>query len=68
MNSYCIGCGKSPDEIDEYVFYAQLNDMTPLDFVMTEEGTYNGENGHFACTDCYIKMGEPSSPQGWVAP
>lgn len=32
------------------------------------EGTMNWENGHFACTECYIKMGMPSSRLGWKAP
>lgn len=32
------------------------------------EGTMNWENGHFACTECYIQMGMPSSPRGWKAP
>jgi hypothetical protein len=42
--------------------------MTPEQYVSAEEGTLNRENGHFACTTCYIKMGMPSSPRGWKAP
>lgn len=38
------------------------------DFVRDEEGTYNAANGHFVCTPCYVKIGCPSSPTGWVAP
>lgn len=64
----CIGCNKSPDEIEEYVEAAADANMTPEGYVSREDGTYNRENGHFACTDCYIKMGMPSSPRGWVAP
>lgn len=64
----CIGCGKQPADIEEYVEMGEVEDMTPEEFVRSEEGTYNPANGHFACTDCYIAMGQPSSPRGWVAP
>jgi hypothetical protein len=68
MEFKCIGCGKAPREIDEYVEAAEDEDMTPEQYVSAEEGTLNRENGHFACTTCYIKMGMPSSPRGWKAP
>ena len=64
----CIGCGKMPSQIPEYVEAAKPCNITPEQYVIEDEGTYNNENGHFACTDCYVKMGMPSSPQGWVAP
>jgi hypothetical protein len=64
----CIGCNKHPDEIEEYVEFAAMEEMTPDDYVRQEEGTYNQDNGHFTCTECYIKIGMPSSPRGWVAP
>lgn len=32
------------------------------------EGTTNWENGHYLCTECYIKAGMPSSRYGWKAP
>lgn len=66
----CIGCGKRPEEIEEYVEAARDEDTTPDAYVRTEEGTFNRENGHFACTDCYIAMGMPSLPypRSWVAP
>ena len=71
MIPMCIGCNKQPHEISEYVDAA--NDEPEFfnnaaDYVRREEGTYNRANGHFLCTDCYIKAGEPSSPRGWVAP
>lgn len=68
MKPICIGCGKTPEQIEEYVEMGKVEDMTPDEFVRGEEGTYNRANGHFACTACYIAMGEPSSPRGWVAP
>lgn len=70
----CIGCGKKPHELDEYVMCASeeatgvKGGMTPEDYVWEEEGTLNRENGHFLCTECYIKAGQPSSPRGWIAP
>ena len=42
--------------------------MTPEKYVKTEEGTYNKNNGHFLCTECYIKDRMPATPEGWVAP
>jgi len=64
----CIGCQKRPVEIEEYVELAEIYSITPDECVRREEGTYNDANGHFVCTDCYIAMGMPSSPKGWVAP
>jgi hypothetical protein len=64
----CIGCNKQPSEIEEYTEAAAEEDMSPDDYVRVEEGTFNPENGHFACTSCYIQMGMPSSPTGWKAP
>lgn len=64
----CIGCGKAPAEIDEYIEMAEIEEISPEQYVRSEEGTFNPENGHFACTTCYIGMGMPSSPRGWKAP
>lgn len=64
----CIGCRKEPHEIPEYIELADEHGCTPAQFVSAEEGTLNPENGHFACTECYIGMGMPSSSSGWVAP
>jgi hypothetical protein len=64
----CIGCGKRPADIKEYVEAADESGMTPDIYVKVEEATFNPENGHFACTECYIRMGMPSSPTGWKAP
>jgi len=64
---HCIGCGKTPSEIDEYIQNPE-EDLDPVRFVRENEGTYNKQNGHFACTDCYIRFGMPTRPGGWVAP
>jgi hypothetical protein len=60
-------CGRSPEQIPEYVQMARESNMSPAEFVAQEEGTFNTENGHFCCTECYIKLGQPSSPTGWKA-
>jgi hypothetical protein len=66
----CVGCGKLPQEIDEYVRAAREEPKffkSAEDYVTREEGTYNPQNGHFLCTACYINAGSPSSPAGWIA-
>jgi hypothetical protein len=65
----CVGCNKRPNEPAEYVSAASeahsgVADMTADDYVWQEEGTLNRENGHFLCTNCYIKAGMPSSRRG----
>ena len=64
----CIGCNKAPSDIEEYIEAAKANKMTPEQYVGMHEGTYNAENGHFLCTDCYIEKGMPTAPRGWIAP
>ncbi len=79
MDPTCCECGKQPHEIQEYVECAgRWNEdaprddaLTPLDYMLLEEGTYNSKTKHFCCTPCYIKIGMPSLDgvwQGWVAP
>jgi len=66
----CQGCGKRPDEIGEYIEAAKHARMTPMQFVREEEGTFNKENEHFLCTQCYIEAGMPTSTGrlGWKCP
>lgn len=59
MDARCAKCGKSPEEITEYVIASIEEDMTPSDYVKSEEGTYNPKNGHFYCTSCYVRLGMP---------
>lgn len=68
---HCFRCGKKPDELYEYIVAAKENKMTPDEYVLEEEGTYNPENNRFACTDCYIEIGMPSggaTSRRWRAP
>lgn len=66
----CVGCGREPDQIQEYRLFSRGYGWTPAQFVEREEGTLNPENGHFACSRCYIAMGMPTGEHGkrWVAP
>jgi hypothetical protein len=64
----CNGCGKTPEELEEYSAELTGSTLTPTQYVRVEEGTYNPRNGHFLCTACYIKAGMPSEAGGWVAP
>ncbi len=64
----CIGCRKKPIELDEYIEAAEDFQQDVNLYVREGEGTYNDSNGHFLCTDCYVRAGAPSTPNGWVAP
>lgn len=67
----CIGCHRTPDEIQDIRIEAAGLGMTPEEWVREEEGTFNESNGHFACDDCYIEMGMPAVDARvgrWVAP
>lgn len=56
----CAVCGKSPEQIDEYVeFAAEEGYPTATAFLIDNEGTYNPENQLFYCTSDYIKIGMP---------
>lgn len=68
MQVICAYCNKRPDEIEEYLEASAEENLMPDEYVRREEGTYNPDNGHFACTECYIRIGMPSSPRGWIAP
>jgi hypothetical protein len=66
----CIGCAKRPDEDERYKMCAAEEGITPLEYVVENEGTLNRTNGHYLCDMCYIKMGQPTGGRGqrWVAP
>lgn len=64
----CAVCGKEPSEIGEYRIFAELEEMTPDEYVWAEEGTLNRDTGQFVCSDDYIKIGMPTSPGGWRVP
>ena len=55
----CKGCGKRPDEINEYIVAAEDEGITPFQYVRQEEGTYNSKTQLFYCTFCFIKAGMP---------
>lgn len=69
----CTGCNVLAEDLLCYRF-ANMDDAghkiyeTESEYVRQEEGTYNRENEHFLCDECYIKAGQPSSPSGWKCP
>ncbi|MGG4011444.1 hypothetical protein [Bacillus smithii] len=55
----CPYCDRKPHEITEYVDAAKHEDMTPEEYVRSEEGTFDVRTQLFCCTKCYIKIGMP---------
>ena len=55
----CKGCGKTPYELEEYVSCAESEGISPLAYLMGEEGTLNKKTKKFYCTKCYIAAGMP---------
>jgi aspartate carbamoyltransferase regulatory subunit len=55
----CKRCGKHPNELSEYIECAEEEGITPDEYVVREEGTYNEKTGLFYCTPCYVKVGMP---------
>lgn len=64
----CMGCARTPDQIPTYVECGEYEEISATEYVISEEGTYNVNNGHFLCDSCYIKNGQPSSSRGWKCP
>lgn len=59
MKPICIGCGREPDQIGVYCDFAKVEEITPEEYVIRNEGTYNHETKHFWCDRCYIDNGCP---------
>lgn len=59
MRIVCKGCGKEPHEIESVRYFADGEGVTPEEFVIDNEGTYNEKTGLFYCDDCYIAEGMP---------
>lgn len=57
---HCAVCKKMPHEIDEYVKAVRGTTRTPVQYVTSQEGTYNRDSGRFYCTGCYVAIGMPS--------
>jgi len=61
----CVGCGKTPDQLPEYVEMADPESQgyegykSADEAARKNEGTFNRQNEHFWCTSCYIQVGMP---------
>lgn len=56
----CKKCHRKPNEIEEYIESVEGLDMTPEEYVIEEEGTFNHATGMFYCTNCYVSLGCPA--------
>lgn len=70
MYIHCAECLRTPSEIPDEVALADAFGMTPDEYIMRIEGTYNSENGLYLCTDCYMAVDMPALPwpQQWKVP
>ena len=59
VGPHCAICKKTPDAISIYVQYAEENGMSPDDYVLLNEGTFNYRNNLFYCDQCYVLIGMP---------
>ncbi|UOQ93386.1 hypothetical protein MUO14_23955 [Halobacillus shinanisalinarum] len=59
----CIGCQKQPHELSEYVQQATVHEMSPVEYVRMDEGTYDIKTDMFCCTGCYVQLGLPLNTQ-----
>lgn len=69
---YCFRCGKPASSFREYRIMAAdgFGNEDAATYVREDEGTYNPETNRFACDECYIAIGMPSTNtiEGWKAP
>lgn len=56
----CKVCKRTPGEISEYVDWAKEEGLTPEEFVRLCEGTYVPSDKSFVCTNCYVRIGQPT--------
>ncbi len=64
----CAGCNTRAADIVDYQELGRDAGMSAAEYVLHEEGTLNTKTGKFLCDPCYIKLGMPTAPGGWVVP
>ena len=55
----CMGCGRTPAELDEYVRAAEDEGMPVELWVYYYEMTYDRDKHTFLCNPCFIRKGHP---------
>jgi hypothetical protein len=56
----CVGCGRGVSGLAEYRDGALAHGYpNALAYLRDQEGTLNKANGHFRCTPCYVRAGQP---------
>jgi len=69
MDDYDTFIVESPEEWEEFKALSIIDKGERREqYVRRNEGTYNRTNGHFACDECYISIGQPVAANGWMAP
>lgn len=59
----CKVCKRQASEIGEYLDGSSIEGLSISDYVKTYEGTYDSSSDSFICTDCYIRIGQPSNEE-----
>jgi hypothetical protein len=76
-DQYCKRLASDMSELDSHwaespehlaMFSEDAKREERVSYIRHEEGTYNPDNGHFACDSCYTALGMPSTSTGWKAP
>ena len=55
----CPFCNRKPKDIPEYRQVSKNYEMSPNQFVMMEDITFDGFTDMFCCKDCYIALRYP---------
>lgn len=67
---YDPNCNRWASEMTELDWYIKdagsATEEEREQYIIREEVTYNHDNGHFLCDDCYSTIG--MRPNGWVCP
>ena len=61
-------CKRKASDIPDVQAYAEAAELSPAAWVRSEEGTFNEASNHFACDECYIRLGMPVAIPRWVCP
>jgi hypothetical protein len=63
----CVVCGKHPSELMEYIEAAKEYEppISPVEYIVREEGTFSWPEEIFCCTVCYVNVGMPLGRAQW---
>lgn len=55
----CVNCGRTPDQIKEYIELGHKLKVHPTIAVEQEDATYDPETHYFCCGECFELLGNP---------